>query len=229
VDSNWRTAVSTDTGAGSSIPRRRLPPKWRLLPLIDFLGSGISPFSVGAASDPSLQKEFLVLWNAAGTSSYGLVRYDLNTYLPEAVLDLPTSVSTFNSTLTILRCGQDGLALITSSSIGANSQTPSVILMRGPFVAPQELETGTAASLTGSSATTITHGSGNTVLTLTGANFLPGVAVTWNGSYRTTTIVDATHITVAIPASDVVSAGSGLLVATNPGAPASNKLTITIN
>ncbi len=31
---------------------------------------------------------------------------------------------------------------------------------------------------------------GNTLLTLTGSNFLPGVAVTWNGSYRTTTIVD---------------------------------------
>ena len=32
-----------------------------------------------------------------------------------------------------------------------------------------------------------------------------------------------------IPASDLVNAGSGSLVATNPGAPASNALTITIN
>jgi hypothetical protein len=53
--------------------------------------------------------------------------------------------------------------------------------------------------------------------------------VTWNGSYRTTTIVDATHVTVAIPASDLASAGSANLVATNPGAPASNTLKITIN
>jgi hypothetical protein len=83
--------------------------------------------------------------------------------------------------------------------------------------------------LTSSATTSITHGAGNTLLTLTGSNFLPGVAVTWNGSYRTTTIVDATHVTVAIPASDLSSAGSGSLVATNPGASASGALTVTIN
>jgi hypothetical protein len=67
------------------------------------------------------------------------------------------------------------------------------------------------------------------MLTLTGSNFLPGVAVTWNGSYRTTTIVDATHVAVAIPASDLVSTAAATVVATNPGAPASNTLQITIN
>lgn len=230
-EGGFQLANGTVYGYGGGIvnPSTTPPSQIATLPLIDFFGSGNSTYSAGAASDPSLQKEFLVLWNAAGTSAYGLVRYDLNTYLPEAVLDLPNSVSTFNSSLTIFRFGQDGLAMISSSSIGANTQTPSVILVRGPFVAPQELGIATAASLTGSSSTTITHGSGNTVLTLTGANFLPGVAVTWNGSYRTTTIVDATHVTVAIPASDVASAGSASLIATNPGAPASNKLTITIN
>jgi DNA-binding beta-propeller fold protein YncE len=64
---------------------------------------------------------------------------------------------------------------------------------------------------------------------LAGANFVPGVAVTWNGSYRTTTIVSATQITVAIPAGDLSTVGSGQLIATNPGAAASNALTVTIN
>jgi hypothetical protein len=77
--------------------------------------------------------------------------------------------------------------------------------------------------------TTIAHGTGNTLLTLTGSNFLPGVAVTWNGSYRTTTIVDTTHVTVAIPASDLAAAGSGSLMATNPGGAASSALTVTVN
>jgi hypothetical protein len=67
------------------------------------------------------------------------------------------------------------------------------------------------------------------MLTLTGANFLPGVAVTWNGSYRTTTIVEATHVSVAVPASDLTNTGTVSLVATNPGAPGSNVLQITIN
>jgi hypothetical protein len=96
-------------------------------------------------------------------------------------------------------------------------------------VVPQLLYPNSAASLASSSLTTIAHGAGNTLLTLTGANFLPGVAVTWNGSYRTTTVVDATHVTVAIPASDLASTGSGSLVATNPGASPSGALTLTIN
>lgn len=94
---------------------------------------------------------------------------------------------------------------------------------------PRLLNSNAAAALNSSPAQTITHGSGNTLLTLTGSNFVPGVAVTWNGSYRTTTIVDAEHVTVAIPASDVAAAGSASLVAINPGAPASNAVTITIN
>jgi hypothetical protein len=96
-------------------------------------------------------------------------------------------------------------------------------------VVPQLLNQNTAATLTASSADTISRGSGNVLLTLTGSNFVPGVAVTWNGSYRTTTIIDATHVTVAIPASDLASAGTASLVAVNPGAPASSALTVTIN
>jgi hypothetical protein len=53
--------------------------------------------------------------------------------------------------------------------------------------------------------------------------------VTWNGSYRTTTIVDPSHVTVAIPASDMAGAGTGSLVATNPGATPSSALVLTIN
>jgi hypothetical protein len=67
------------------------------------------------------------------------------------------------------------------------------------------------------------------VMRLTGSNFVPGVAVLWNGSYRTTTIVDATHVTVAIPASDLAASGTVSLTAVNPGAPASSALAFTIN
>jgi hypothetical protein len=76
--------------------------------------------------------------------------------------------------------------------------------------------------------TSITHGTGNTVLTLTGTNFVPGVAALWNGSYRTTTIVDGTHVTMAIPASDLAADGSAMITLVNPGAPASAPLTFTV-
>ncbi|MBT9333263.1 beta strand repeat-containing protein [Paracidobacterium acidisoli] len=217
-------------GGGIINPSTSPPSQIAALPLIDFYDSGSTPEGSGFAADPSLSKEFLMLDNLAGTSAFGLTRYDLSTYLPEAVLQMPASYSSITSGWNMLRWGQDGLALLTSTENYTTNQTiTSLILLRGPFVAPQELGTDTAASLTASSATSIAHGSGNTMLTLTGTNFLPGVAVTWNGSYRTTTIVDATHVTVAIPASDLANAGSASLIATNPGAPASGKLTITIN
>jgi hypothetical protein len=217
-------------GGGIANPSTTPPSQIATLPLFDFYGSGLTNTpGVAALPDPSLRKEFLMLENSAGTWAYGLVRYDLATYLPEAFLRMPASASGVDSNWTMLRWGQDGLALLSFDSFGVNPPAVVMMLLRGPFVAPQELGTNSAASLTSSSATTITHDSGNTMLTLTGSNFLPGVAITWNGSYRTTTIVDATHIAVAIPASDLASAGTATLVATNPGAPASNALQITIN
>jgi trimeric autotransporter adhesin len=216
-------------GGGIANPNTTPPSQIATLPSTDFYDSGINTSGVATVPDPSLQKEFLMAENAAGTWAYGLVRYDLTTYLPEAVLGMPTSASGVASNWTMLRWGQDGLALLSFDNFGVNPPIVVMILLRGPFVAPQELGTNSAANLTTSSATTITHGSGNTMLALTGSNFLPGVAVTWNGSYRTTTIVDATHVAVAIPASDLASAGTATVVAMNPGASTSNALQITIN
>ena len=217
-------------GGGIANPSTTPPSQVATLPLVDFYESGSNGYGVALAPDPSLQREFLMLENIAGTSAYGLVRYNLTTYTPEALLDMPQSLSTTEAGWTMCRWGQDGLALLSSAqSFVQNPPTVEVMLLRGPFVAPQELQTDSAASLFSSSAGTIAHGTGNTMLTLTGSNFLPGVAVTWNGGYRTTTIVDATHVSVAIPASDLASGGTASLVATNPGAQSSNALQITIN
>lgn len=215
---------------GIANPSTTPPSQVATLPRVDFYESGIDGYGVALTADPSLQKEFLMLENTAGTWAYGLVRYDLTTYTPEAVLEMPQSLSSTEAAWSMYRWGQDGLVMLSSAqSFVQNPPTVGVMLLRGPFVAPQELQTGSAAALTSSSATTISHGTGNTMLTLTGSNLLPGVAVTWNGSYRTTTIVDASHVTVAIPASDLANAGTASLVATNPGASASNALQVTIN
>jgi trimeric autotransporter adhesin len=214
-------------GGGIANPATTPPSQIATLPTVDFYQAGITTSGVGTVADPSLQKEFLMTENAAGTWAYGLARYDLTTYLPEALLEMPASASSVLAQWTMFRWGQDGLAMLSYADFGLNQPVVVVMLMRGPFVTPQLLQTSSAASLTSSS--TLTHGNGNTMLTLTGANFLPGVAVTWNGSYRTTTIVDATHVSVAVPASDLTNTGTVSLVATNPGAPGSNVLQITIN
>jgi trimeric autotransporter adhesin len=214
-------------GGGIINPTTTPPSQIQTLPLIDFYDEGINGYGVAVEADASLQKDFLMLENTAGTWAYGLVRYNLTTYLPEAFLVMPQAASGVESSWTMLRFGQDGLALLSNDSFGVSPPVVQLMLLRGPFVAPQELATASAAAL--SSAPSLTHGAGNTVLTLTGTNFLPGVAVTWNGSYRTTTVVNSTQVTVDLPASDLANAGSASMIATNPGAPASNTLSITIN
>jgi hypothetical protein len=153
----------------------------------------------------------------------GILSYDIGNYLRTGSisLNIPTIEGSTNYSIQdLVRWGQDGLAAVTS--------TGHIYLVRGPFVVPQLLNTNAAAVLTGSSASTIARGASNTLLTLTGSNFFPGVAVYWNGSYRTTTIVDATHVAVAVSASDLATTGTASLTAVNPGAVASSALTITI-
>jgi hypothetical protein len=176
------------------------------------------------APDISLGLVFFAVNGEPNSSAVdSIAAYDSTTYLPSETMQLDFAAIEGTAPFGVpdlIRWGQDGLAVLTSNG--------NIYLLRGPFVVPQLLNQNSAANLASSSVTTIAHGAGNTLFTLTGTNFVPGVAVTWNGSYRTTTIMDATHVTVAIPASDLANTGSGSLVAANPGAPASNTLTVTI-
>jgi hypothetical protein len=174
--------------------------------------------------DASLQQAYYFGLSLEGTSTPTLASFSTHDYLP--VSTLPVDLTPFEgvnpqfSVNNILRWGQDGLAVLSSSGY--------LYLLRGPAVVPQLLGKSSAAVLTSSSVAKLAVGSGNTLITLTGRNFLPGVAVTWNGSYRTTTIVSPTQVTVALPASDLSKATTGSLVATNPGAAASAALDLPV-
>lgn len=101
-----------------------------------------------------------------------------------------------------------------------SNSTGTIYLMRGPEVLSQLLGTS-APPVLASAPQALQHGSGNTVLTLSGSNFLPGVAAFWNGSYRTTTLMDSTHITIDVPYNDQLSPGSATITCSNPGSAAS--------
>jgi len=187
-------------------------------------GGGMFSTSLAFVPDASLQSAFYL--TNSGSNGYvdTVESFDQNAFLPTGSLFLDMESIEGNvsySGVDMVRWGQDGLAILTSGG--------HLYLLRGGFVVPELLGMHSPAALASSSITTIAHGSGNQLITLTGSNFVPGMAVTWNGSYRTTTIVSSTQATVAIPWSDLSSAGSGTLVATNPGATGSSSLTITIN
>ncbi|HEY4357359.1 MAG TPA: IPT/TIG domain-containing protein [Acidobacteriaceae bacterium] len=179
------------------------------------------------APDPAIGRVFFLSsfdgtrYTSTGVS--GLLAFDSNTFTAAGFFPLtPTSNGFVTATaLDVIRWGQDGVAALTNDG--------TVYLVRGPVVLPQLLQTHTAPTLTASVPGSVTHGAGNSILVLSGTNFLPGVAVSWNGAYRTTTLIDSTHVSVNIPASDLAIPGTVSLTASNPGSSSSSPLVLTVN
>jgi hypothetical protein len=210
-------------GGGIANPNTTPPSQVAMLPLGNGLyssglsGGGIVPYQ-------SESKAFVIGVNTAGTAANYLERFDTQQFTLDQQIQLPGgSISSISGT----RWGQDGLAYLLPTTNGT-SQTNQIFLLRGPFVLPAEAVTNSAPSLTSADQTTITAGSSNLYLTVTGAGFLPGAVVLWNGSPRTTSFVDAAHLQVAIPASDLASSATITLTSQNPGSTSSNSLSITI-
>jgi hypothetical protein len=85
-----------------------------------------------------------------------------------------------------------------------------------------------------------THGSSAFTMTINGSNFSSSANATWNGTAFTTTFVTVNQVTIAVPASAIASAGTAMIVVTNPSmsggiygggtlAESSNAMTFTIN
>lgn len=85
--------------------------------------------------------------------------------------------------------------------------------------------------------TSTTHGDAAFMLTVDGSNFASNAAVNWNGTAQTTTRVNATQLTISVPATAVANAGTVQVTVTNPGtsgiygtpAQTSTAVTFTIN
>jgi len=182
----------------------------------NLFGGGIIPYQAES-------KAFLVGVNAAGTAADYLDRFDTEHFTLEQQIQLPGNTI---SSLQGIRFGQDGLAYVIPSTTTSN--TPQIFLLRGPFVVPAEATSNPAPTLSSTSQTTMSVGSGNHYLTVTGTGFLPGAVVLWNGSPRTTTFVDSAHLQVAIAAADLVTAQTVTVMSQNPGSGNSNSLTVTL-
>ena len=85
--------------------------------------------------------------------------------------------------------------------------------------------------LTSVSPTTAAAGGAGFTLTTNGTGFVSGSVVHWNGATRTTTFVSGTQLTAAVPASDIVSAGTAqvTVVSPTPGGGTSSPVVFTIN
>jgi trimeric autotransporter adhesin len=207
---------------GIANPNTTPPSQVAVLPLgngpySSLIGGGVVPYQ-------SESKAFVIGVNDAGTEFSYLERFDTQHFALEQQLLLPASNTI--SSLVGTRFGQDGLAYILPTT--TNSQTAQIFMLRGPFVLPAENASNSAPTVIAADQTTIAVGSGNLYLDVTGTGFLPGAVVLWNGSPRTTSFVDAAHLQVAIPASDLASSATITLTGQNPGSTSSNSLSITV-
>jgi trimeric autotransporter adhesin len=207
-------------GASGGIvdPTTTPPTQIATLSTLGYYGAGVAP-------DPATAKDFLVLENLPGTFTSGIFRYDTNQYVAEAQLPLPATSNGGELGYDIVRWGQDGLAIRSYESGGAALE---ILLLRGPFVLPSELNVNPAPSVTGASQTSLAVNSGNAMLTLSGSGFLPGAVALWSGSPRSTTFVSPSQLIVAIASADLAAAGSATITVQNPGSLASGPVTITV-
>ena len=130
------------------------------------------------------------------------------------------------------------LAIINAADV-ANPGTP-LVTVTNPGGSPSNgitftiTGTGTGNPLPSISALSpngATAGSGAFTLTVTGANFVSGATVNFNGTPRTTTFGSATQLTASISAADVAAAGTPAVSVTNPtpGGGTSNSINFNIS
>ena len=184
-------------------------------------GSGVAP-------DPALGRVFIQGETLAGSANPVLLTYDSNRYVLLGMEQITGAAQGED----LLRWGRDGLAWHSSLAGAFGNSTPGsgqIFLVRGPAVLPEWGNNNPTPGLISVSPSIAAAGSGNLNITVTGSNFVPGAILLWNGAERTTTFVDSSHLTIAIPASDVSQSGSATLVVNNPSAPNSGSISFTIN
>jgi trimeric autotransporter adhesin len=140
-------------------------------------------------------------------------------------------LTAFNGTVSgLMRWGGNGLAFIYQTGC-CNSASTQVTLVQSSMVLPISTSPNPVPAATALVPNSATHGSGNLRLTLNGKAFVPGSTVTWNGSQRYSEFVSGKQLTVYVPASDLLTAGTANVMVTNPkpGGGAATALSFTIN
>jgi uncharacterized protein (TIGR03437 family) len=92
-----------------------------------------------------------------------------------------------------------------------------------------QLVIGSPATISSINPNTVTAGDAAFTLTVNGTGFISGSAVIWSGSSLTTTYVNGTQLTAAVPANLIATAGSANITVLNPGGTVSNAVTFAIN
>jgi hypothetical protein len=170
-----------------------------------------------------------------GGAGVTIEEFDTKTYKLLNTLSVP---QTTGHPIDFVRWGNSGLALHTSTSGTSQAESPGpVYILDGNFVNPSEPADSAGGTplaaiptLTSISPQSTEAGSGDTNLTVTGANFSSDSTVMWNGAALQTTVSSGTQLQATIPLADLSAAGSAIvsIADTNSGLSAASSLVFTI-
>jgi Abnormal spindle-like microcephaly-assoc'd, ASPM-SPD-2-Hydin/Beta-propeller repeat len=128
----------------------------------------------------------------------------------------------------MVRWGSNGFAIDYYDFTDTNHANDHILLFRTslafPGSGPSPVPTVSALSPSSANPSIL-----NFVLTVNGANFVPGAVVHWNGAERTTTFVSASQLLVKIPGTDILVPGTAQVSVANPGPVESTVTMFAIN
>lgn len=159
----------------------------------------------------------------------GIVTYSMDTYGQIAYMSLPIGNDWQTTHADLVRWGPDGLAFRMYNNYQSTPGSGKLVVLRGPVVTPEVQFAHSNPSLSSLSPSSAAAHSGNLWVTVTGAGFVPGAVVLWNGQERSTTFVNSTTLRVAIPASDLAQTTTASITAVNPNSTASTSVNFTVN
>ncbi|MFZ0537695.1 MAG: hypothetical protein WAM47_12555, partial [Candidatus Sulfotelmatobacter sp.] len=164
-------------------------------------------------------------------SSFGITSYNLSEFTPLAVASLAELAPDLSSTSKFIQWGPNGLAFILAGGGCCGPTTTQVVLVQSPTLLLTAGKTiNPAPASHSSSPATVTHGSGNVLMTVRGTGFVPGSVVNWNNKAFSAKYVNESEMTVYVPKAAVAAPGTAAIVVKNPtpGGGKSNALTVTI-
>ena len=196
------------------------------------IGSTCCSPAIQVLPDSAINRAF-ALGQTPFFSSYGITSYNLSEFTPLAVASLAEFSSEYSSPTTsnFIQWGPNGLAFTLTSGGCCGTPTTQVVLVQSPtllLTASKAINPAPASH--SSSPAAVTHGSGNTLLTVRGSGFVPGSVVNWNNKAFSAKYVSETEMTVYVPKAAVAAPGTAAIVVKNPtpGGGKSNALTVTI-
>ena len=176
--------------------------------------SGLSPAAADAGGG-----DFTLTVNGTNFVNGSVVRW--NGSDRPTVVTGPTQLSALIPASDLANAGPAGVTVFTPGPGGGTSNALTfTVNPPNPVPVLTSLSPGSAAV-----------GGGDFTLTVTGANFVNGSVVRWNGSARATNFVSSTQLTAAIAAADIAAAGVAGVSVFNPapGGGISGSLSFAIN